>query len=45
MHELKLYQFLNATAPVMTDPYRKVAHALTFIQGSAIAEWKHSVEN
>ena len=21
MHELKLYQFLNSTAPVMTDPY------------------------
>ena len=40
MHELKLYQFLNSTAPVMTDPYRKVAHALTFIQGSAVAEWK-----
>ena len=45
MHELKLYQFLNATAPVMIDPYRKVAHALTFIQGGAIAEWKRSVEN
>jgi hypothetical protein len=45
MHELKLYQFLNSTAPVMTDPYRKVAHALTFIQGSAVAEWKRSVEN
>ena len=40
MHELKLYQFLNSTAPVMTDPYRKVTHALTFIQGSAVAEWK-----
>jgi hypothetical protein len=45
MHELKLYQFLNSTAPVMTDPYQKVAHALTFIQGSAVAEWKRSVEN
>jgi hypothetical protein len=45
MHELKLYQFLNSTAPVMTDPYRKVAHALTFVQGSAVAEWKRSVEN
>ena len=31
MHELKLYQFLNANAPIMNDPYRKVAHALTFI--------------
>ena len=45
MHKLKLYQFLNSTAPVMTDPYQKVAHALTFIQGSAVAEWKQSVEN
>ena len=40
MHELKLYQFLNANAPIMTDPYQKVAHALTFIQGAAVAEWK-----
>ena len=31
MHELKLYQFLNSNASIMTDPYRKVAHALTFI--------------
>ena len=45
MHKLKLYQFLNSTAPVMTDPYRKVAHALTFVQGNAVAEWKWSVEN
>ena len=45
MHELKLYQFLNLNTPIMTDPYRKVAHALTFIQGTAIAEWKRSVEN
>ena len=45
MHELKLYQFLNSNAPIMTDPYRKVAHTLTFIQGAAVAEWKHSVEN
>jgi hypothetical protein len=21
MHELKLYQFLNSNAPIMTDPY------------------------
>jgi Retrotransposon gag protein len=45
MHELKLYQFLNSNAPIMTDLYRKVAHALTFIQGAAVAEWKRSVEN
>ena len=45
MHELKLYQFLNSTAPVMTDPYRKVAHALMFVQGSVVAEWKRSIEN
>ena len=38
MHELKLYQFLNLNAPIMTDPYQKVAHALTFIQGAAVAE-------
>ena len=45
MHELKLYQFLNSNAPLMNNPYRKVAHALTFIQGAAVAEWKWSVEN
>ena len=45
MHELKLYQFLNSNAPLMNDAYRKVAHALTFIQGAAVAEWKHSVDN
>ena len=45
MHELKLYQFLNANALIMTDPYQKVAHALTFIQGAAVAEWKRSMEN
>src|SRR6202789_3278428 len=45
MHELKLYQFLNDNSPIMQDPYRKVAHALTFIQGTAVAEWKRSVEN
>ena len=38
MHKLKLYQFLNSNAPIMNDPYRKVAHALTFIQGAAVAE-------
>ena len=38
MHELKLYQFLNGVTPLMQDPYQKVAHTLTFIQGSAVAE-------
>ena len=38
MHELKLYQFLNASTSLMQDPYRKVTHALTFIQGAAVAE-------
>jgi hypothetical protein len=38
MHKLKLYQFLNSNAPIMNDPYQKVAHALTFIQGAAVAE-------
>ena len=45
MHELKLYQFLNLNATIITDPYRKVAHALTFIQGAAVAKWKRSIEN
>jgi ribosomal protein S10 len=45
MHELKLYQFLNASTSLMQDPYQKVTHALTFIQGAAVAEWKQSVEN
>ena len=45
MHELKLYQFLNSNVPIINNPYQKVVHALTFIQGAAIAEWKRSVEN
>jgi hypothetical protein len=45
MHKLKLYQFLNGMAPLMQDPYQKVTHALTFIQGPAVTEWKQSVEN
>jgi hypothetical protein len=38
MHELKLYQFLNGVTPLMQDPYQKVAHVLTFIQGTAVAK-------
>ena len=40
MHELKLYQFLNLNALIMNNPYHKVAHTLTFIQGIAVVEWK-----
>ena len=29
LHELRLYQFINATHPIMTNPWQKVAHALT----------------
>ena len=45
LHELRLYQFVNATHPIMTNPWQKVAHALTYMNGSNIYEWKRSAEN
>ena len=45
LHELRLYQFVNATHPVMTNPWQKVAHALTYVNGPNIYEWKRSTEN
>ena len=45
LHELHLYQFVNATHPVMTNPWQKVAHALTYVNGPNIYEWKRSAEN
>ena len=33
LHELHLYQFVNATHPVMMNPWQKVAHALTYVSG------------
>jgi hypothetical protein len=40
MQGLLLYQFTNRTADLMADPWRKVAHALTYIAGPAVDEWK-----
>ena len=40
LHELHLYQFVNATHPVMMNPWQKVAHALTYVSGPNIYEWK-----
>ena len=45
LHELRLYQFMNATHPIMMNPWQKVAHALTYVNGPNVYEWKRSVEN
>ena len=44
LHELRLYQFVNATHPVMVNPWQKVAHALTYVNGPNVYEWKQSAE-
>ena len=45
LHELRLYQFVNAAHPIMTNPWQKVAHALTYVNGPNVYEWKRSAEN
>ena len=45
LHKLHLYQFVNATHPIMTNPWQKVTHALTYMNGPNIYEWKRSAEN
>ena len=45
LHELRLYQFVNALHPIMTNPWQKVAHTLTYVNGPNIYEWKRSAEN
>ena len=45
LHELRLYQFVNATHPIMMNPWQKVAHALTYVNGPNVYEWKRSAEN
>ena len=45
LHELRLYQFTNAMHPIMMNPWQKVAHALTYVNGPSIYEWKRSAEN
>ena len=45
LHELRLYQFVNAMHPVMVNPWQKVAHALTYVSGPNVYEWKRSAEN
>ena len=45
LHELRLYQFMNAMHLIMTNPWQKVAHALTFVDSPDIYEWKRSAEN
>ena len=45
LHELRLYQFVNTTHLIMTNPWQKVAHALTYVNGPNIYEWKRSAEN
>ena len=45
LHELRLYQFVNTLHPIMTNPWQKVAHALTYVNGPNVYEWKRSAEN
>ena len=45
LHELQLYQFVNATHSVMMNPWQKVAHTLTYVSGPNVYEWKRSAEN
>ena len=45
LHELRLYQFVNATHPIMTNPWQKVTHILTYVIGPNTYEWKRSMEN
>jgi hypothetical protein len=40
LHEVRLYQFVNATHPIMTNPWQKTTHALTYMDGPEIYEWK-----
>jgi hypothetical protein len=44
IHELRLYQFVNATHPIMIDPARRVVHALTYLMGTKVYKWKRSME-
>ena len=36
---------MNATHQIMTNPWQKVAHALTYVSGPNVYEWKRSTEN
>jgi hypothetical protein len=45
LHELRLYQFVNTTHPIMMNLWWKVAHTLTYVDGPEIYEWKRSAEN
>ena len=36
---------MNATHPIMTNLWQKVTHALTYMDGPHIYEWKRSAEN
>ena len=40
LHELRLYQFVNATHPIMTNPWQKVTHTLTYVKGLNVYKWK-----
>ena len=36
---------MNTTHPIMTNPWQKVTHALTYVDGPNIYEWKQNAEN
>ena len=44
LHELRLYQFVNAAHLIMTTLSQKVAHALTYMEGPEVYEWKQDAE-
>jgi Retrotransposon gag protein len=45
IHELKLYQFLNSDHPLIANDATRIAHALTYIRGPAVAEWRRAQED
>ena len=40
LHELHLYQFVDIAHPIMTNPWQKTAHALTYMDGPEVYKWK-----
>ena len=44
LHKLYLYQFVNVVHPIMTNLWQKVAHALTYMNGPEVYEWKRDAE-
>ena len=45
MHELKIFYYLNADHPTITDPYCQTAHTLMYVQGRAVTEYRRQAED